>query len=123
MCTVLVVDDSATMRRMVMAALRQVGDIRFVEAATGLEAIEQLALQAVDLIVLDMNMPDIHGMEVLAFLAQHERLRQVPVVVLTTRGDEGLRTEALQAGATLYLTKPFEPGLLVEQVRRLLGLG
>ncbi len=123
MCTVLIVDDSATMRRMVMAALRQAGDIRFVEAATGLEAIEQLALQAVDLIVLDMNMPDVHGMEVLAFLAQHEQLRQVPVIVLTTRGDEGLRTEALRAGATLYLTKPFEPGFLVEQARRLLGLG
>ena len=70
-----------------------------------------------------MNMPDIHGMEVLAFLAQHESLRRVPVVVLTTRGDEALRTEALQAGAALYLTKPFEPGPLVEQARRLLGLG
>ncbi|GIV82912.1 MAG: hypothetical protein KatS3mg051_2266 [Anaerolineae bacterium] len=67
-------------------------------------------------------MPDIHGMEVLDFIAQHEGLRRVPVIVLTTRGDEALRVEALQAGATLYVTKPFEPGFLLEQARRLLDL-
>lgn len=122
MSTVLVVDDSATMRRMVMAALRSLGPLNFVEAATGLEAIEQLALRAVDLIVLDMNMPDIHGMEVLDFIAQHEGLRHIPVIVLTTRGDDALRAEALRAGATFYLTKPFEPGLLAKQACQLLGL-
>jgi two-component system chemotaxis response regulator CheY len=92
----------------------------FVDAASGLEAIEKLALGAVDLIVLDLNMPDMHGLEVLGFVRSHQKYRAVPVIVLTTRGDEASRQAALQAGATLYLTKPFQPSLIVEQVEPLL---
>ena len=60
--TVLLVDDSATMRRMVKATLRGLGSPRFVEAGNGLEAIEQLSLAKIDLVVLDLNMPDMHGL-------------------------------------------------------------
>jgi two-component system, chemotaxis family, chemotaxis protein CheY len=122
MRTILVVDDSATMRRMIMAALRDVGDVGFHQAASGLEAIERLAVVPVDLVVLDLNMPDVHGLEVLRFVRTHERFRDLPVVVLTTRGDEESRGAALHAGATLYLTKPFTPAALAPEVRRLLDL-
>jgi two-component system chemotaxis response regulator CheY len=117
----LVVDDSPTMRRMVMASLREVCEGGFSQAASGLEAIEQLALGPVALMVLDLNMPDMHGLEVLAFVRNHPTFRRVPVIVLTTRGDEASRKAAHQAGASLYLTKPFAPSALAEQARTLLA--
>jgi len=116
----LVVDDSPTMRRMVMASLRGVCVGGFAEAASGLEAVEQLALQPVSLIVLDLNMPDMHGLEVLAFVRRHPVLKALPIIVLTTRGDETSRRAALAAGASVYLTKPFTPESLAAQARELL---
>jgi two-component system chemotaxis response regulator CheY len=119
----LVVDDSPTMRRMVMASLRDVCLGGFSEAASGLEAIEQLALGPAALMVLDLNMPDMHGLEVLKFVRGHEAFRQLPVIVLTTRGDESSRAAALAAGASLYLTKPFVPQVLAQQARLLVERG
>src|SRR5687768_12798132 len=114
--TILVVDDSPTIRRMVKVALRVVPDAAFVEAGNGLEAIEKLTLEPISLIVLDLNMPDMHGLEVLAFVRRHPTHRDLPVIVLTTRGDEDSRDKALAAGASLYLTKPFIPQVLAEHV-------
>lgn len=121
MKTVLVVDDSATMRRMVIASLRGIEDAAFQEAGNGLEAIERLAVSPVKLVLLDLNMPDMHGLEVVAFLRGHATFRSIPIIVLTTRGDEESRTAALAAGATLYMTKPFEPAALAERARSLLN--
>jgi two-component system chemotaxis response regulator CheY len=122
MTNILVVDDSATLRRMVMVSLRALGQVKFHEAGNGLEAIERLALTSINLLVLDLNMPDMHGMEVVQFMQTHPKYRAIPIVVLTTRGDEGSRGAALAAGASLYLTKPFDPGVLASQARRLLHL-
>jgi two-component system, chemotaxis family, chemotaxis protein CheY len=118
---ILIVDDSATIRKMVRACLRPLGSAEFIEASNGLEAIEQIALDPVGLIILDLNMPDMHGVDVLRFLRKHERSRSVPVVVLTTRGDDSSRDTAMAAGATQYLTKPFSPDVLLAAARELLG--
>ena len=118
----LITDDSPTMRRMIIASLREVPGMRFTEASSGLEALERLALAPLDLIVLDLNMPDIHGMEVLRFVREHQQYSAIPIIILTTRGDEGSRTAALAAGATRYLTKPFAPHILSAHVRELLGI-
>jgi two-component system chemotaxis response regulator CheY len=118
---VLVVDDSATMRRMIIASLTTIGGVSFTQAVSGLEAIERVTLDPVDLVMLDLNMPDVHGLEVLRFIRGQERLRDLPVVVLTTRGDDDSRVAALREGATLYLTKPFRPASIVAQVQPLLG--
>lgn len=115
----LIVDDSPTMRRMVMASLRDVCAGGFSEASSGLEAIEQLAMGPVALMVLDLNMPDMHGLEVLKFVRGHEAFRRLPVIVLTTRGDEPSRAAALAAGASFYMTKPFAPPVLAGQARAL----
>lgn len=120
MLKTLVVDDSPTIRRMVMTSLRDVCDGGFLEAGSGLDAIEQLALGPVALIILDLNMPDMHGLEVLSFVRSHQRYRSVPVIVLTTRDDGASRTAVLDAGASLYLTKPFTPQTLAREVRALL---
>jgi two-component system, chemotaxis family, chemotaxis protein CheY len=120
MKTVLVVDDSATMRRMIIASLGAISGLSFEQAVSGLEAIERITLSRVDLVMLDLNMPDVHGLEVLRFIRSHAALRDIPVVVLTTRGDEDSRAMALRDGATLYLTKPFMPATIVSQVQPLL---
>lgn len=121
MIQILVVDDSQTIRRMVRAALATLPPpVEFLEAASGLEAIERLALGMVDLIVLDLNMPDMHGLEVIGFVRAHQKYRQVPILVLTTRGDDESRQAALQAGANAYLTKPFAPQVLASDAALLL---
>ena len=118
---ILIVDDSPTIRRMVKASLADVtADLEFIEASSGLEAIERLATGAVELMVLDLNMPDMHGLEVLGFVRGHQKYRRVPIIVLTTRGDDSSRTAALQAGATAFMTKPFAPNALAAQARQLL---
>ena len=116
----LIVDDSPTIRRMVRASLTPLG-IDFIEAASGLEAIEQLGLGEVQCMVLDLNMPDMHGVEVLGFVRSNQKFQKLPVVVLTTRDDEASRTAAMRAGATRYLTKPFTPQSLLAEVRTLIG--
>jgi two-component system chemotaxis response regulator CheY len=120
MKNILVVDDSATIRRMVMSSLRSIEQTEFHEAGNGLEAIERLAIGTVDLIVLDLNMPDMHGMEVVTFVRKNATFNKIPIIVLTTRGDDESRTAALAAGATLYVNKPFDPAALAQSARRLL---
>lgn len=121
MKNILIVDDSATMRRMVRATLQGIGQISFLEAENGLAAIEKVALEEISLVLLDLNMPDMHGLEVLNFLRSHEKYRNLPVIVLTTRSDSNSREAALDAGANLYLTKPFEPVVFRDRVLEILG--
>ena len=117
---ILIVDDSPTIRKMVRASLQGLDSSEFLEASTGLEAIEQLAVTRVQLIVLDLNMPDMHGIDVLKFVRKNPNYRTLPVVVLTTRGDDTSRQTAQQAGATSYMTKPFSPQTLAKTVEDLL---
>ena len=122
MPTILVVDDSPTIRRMVCTALTGLEGVVFVEAGSGLQAIETLAVSPVSALILDLNMPDMHGLDVLAFLRSHNQYRDLPVLILTTRGDDVSRTAAIKAGASAYLTKPFSPSTLTSAVRELLLL-
>jgi two-component system chemotaxis response regulator CheY len=118
---ILVVDDSKVMRDMVVACLRAHGELEFTHAASGLEAIEQLSLKPFDLVVLDLNMPDIGGIEVVEFVRAQDKLKRLPVIVLTTRGDEASRARALEVGASQFMTKPFTPEALLSAVRVLLA--
>jgi two-component system, chemotaxis family, chemotaxis protein CheY len=117
---ILVVDDSPTIRRMMIASLRGLNGVEFDEANNGLEAIERLALAPVSMLFLDLNMPDIHGIEVIEFMRRHQAYRDIPICVVTTRGDEESRGQALKAGANAYLTKPFTPQEIALQVSNLL---
>jgi two-component system chemotaxis response regulator CheY len=117
----LVVDDSRVMREMIIACLRPEAELAFSQAASGLEAIEKLSLQPFDLLVLDLNMPDIGGIEVVDFVRGQDTLRDLPIIVVTTRGDEASRAKALEAGASRFMTKPFTPEGLRGEVLELLA--
>lgn len=117
---VLVVDDSKVMRDMIVACLRPEGRLSFTHAASGLEAIEKLSLTQFELVVLDLNMPDIGGIEVVEFVRGQDMLRHLPIIIVTTRGDESSRAQALAAGASRFMTKPFTPESLLAEVRALL---
>jgi two-component system chemotaxis response regulator CheY len=118
---VLVVDDSKVIREMIVACLRALEGSAFTHATSGLEAIERLSLKPFDLLLLDLNMPDIGGIEVLEFIRGQDKLRGLPIIVITTRGDDSSRTRALEAGASRYVTKPFTPDGLLAEVRGVLG--
>ncbi|MEP6861506.1 MAG: response regulator [Deltaproteobacteria bacterium] len=116
----LIVDDSKLMRDMVAACLRPLGAVTFEFAGTGLEAIERLALSGFDLVVLDLNMPDVGGIEVIEFVRAQDRLKTLPILIVTTRGDDASRAQVLDAGASSFLAKPFAPEQILDEVRRLL---
>ena len=119
--TALVVDDSPTMRQMVAFTLTNAG-FTVVEAEHGRDAVNKVTGgPKMDIVVTDLNMPEMHGIEVLQFVRAHKTYRDLPVVVLTTRGDQGSREEAAASGATDYLTKPFQAGELLVHARKLLA--
>ena len=120
MADVLVVDDSKVMRDMITACLRPDPRISVVHAASGLEAIERLSLQPFDVVVLDLNMPDIGGLEVVEFVRGQDKLKSLPILIVTTRGDDDSRTKIMKAGASRYMTKPFTPEALLAEVQALL---
>ena len=121
MSQILVVDDSKVMREMLIACLRGREGLNFVQANSGLEAIEQLSLRAFDLVLLDLNMPDIGGIEVVEFVRSQDRLKSIPIVIITTRGDDSSQETALRAGASRYLTKPFAPEVIQSEVDAILN--
>lgn len=120
---ILIVDDSQIMRQMIMACLRAEPGLSFTQAANGLEAIEKLSLGEFALVVLDLNMPDINGFEVVEFIRGQDTLRDLPILIVTTRGDETSRARALGAGASGFVTKPFSPEEILVEVRALLQGG
>jgi two-component system chemotaxis response regulator CheY len=122
MTSLLIVDDSATLRKMIIAVLRPL-QLNCEEASNGLEAIEQLAVRRYDGITLDLYMPDMHGLEFLNFIRKHRAFKDLPVVVITTQTDEGMRQRALAAGANFYITKPFQPEEVLSTVRQIFQPG
>ena len=116
----MIVDDSKVMRDMVAACLRPLGEVAFDFAASGLEAIERLALGSYELVVLDLNMPDVGGVEVIEFIRSQDKLRALPILVVTTRGDDTNRALVIEAGASGFLPKPFAPDRILAEVRDLL---
>jgi two-component system, chemotaxis family, chemotaxis protein CheY len=118
---VLIVDDSKVIRDMVTSCLRPNSSLNATHASSGLEAIERLSLKHFDAVVLDLNMPDIGGIEVLEFVRSQDRLRALPIIIVTTRGDEASRAKALRAGATRYMTKPFTPEAILNEVSTLVA--
>ncbi len=117
----LVVDDSDITRKMIKTALRPLNPV-FREASSGLEALEQVMLRNYDVVTLDLNMPDMHGLEFLRFMRSHKTLKKIPILVVTTQLDVQMQTEVLSAGANGYITKPFSPEEILSKVQALLEI-
>jgi two-component system chemotaxis response regulator CheY len=119
---VLIVDDSSVMRKIVERALRQAGLelTEVVEASNGAEALAEVQKGGLDMILSDINMPVMDGLEFLKNLAGVEAAKGVPVIMITTEGSEARVVEALSAGAKGYLRKPFTPEQVKERVAPLL---
>lgn len=116
---VLVVDDHATMVRLLTMTLPS--DFTVAQASNGQEGVEQAEKFIPDLMLLDVNMPGLNGFEVLRKVRESKKLTHTKVIMVTARSDEADRNLALQLGADAYLTKPFSPLALLEQVTKLLG--
>ncbi|VAX33756.1 Signal transduction histidine kinase CheA [hydrothermal vent metagenome] len=113
---ILIVDDSLSIRKFVSILLRQKG-YRVYTASNGMEALAVIDEQPVDLIITDLEMPVMHGYELLRELRRKELSKNIPVVILTSRGSEKHKEKAASLGAKEYLVKPFEEASLLETVR------
>jgi two-component system chemotaxis response regulator CheY len=121
---VLIVDDSSVMRKIVERTLRQAGvELSSVfQAGSGAEALAVLADNRVELILCDINMPVMDGLELVKQLSGVENAKGVPVIMITTEGSESHVVQALSAGARGYIRKPFTPEQVRDQVIPLLGV-
>jgi two-component system, chemotaxis family, chemotaxis protein CheY len=117
---ILVVDDFATMRRIVKSNLKQMGFSKIFEAEDGVSALEELKKEKVDLIISDWNMPNMTGLELLKAVRSDEGLKQIPFVMVTAEGQQGNVMEAVKAGVTNYVVKPFTPATLEEKLKKVL---
>jgi two-component system, chemotaxis family, chemotaxis protein CheY len=119
----LIVDDSAVMRKIVERSLRQAGVeiAQVIEAANGAEALAAVQANKVDLILCDINMPVMDGLEFVKQLPSVAQAKGVPVVMITTEGSEGHVVQALSAGASGYIRKPFTAEQVKEHVLPLLA--
>jgi len=112
----LIVDDSATMRRIVRNALAQIGVDDVVEAANGVEAVACAKDEDVQLILMDWNMPEMSGIE--AVRAIRGAGNKTPIIMVTTEAEKKRIIEAIQAGINDYLVKPFTPDALAAKVKK-----
>jgi two-component system, chemotaxis family, chemotaxis protein CheY len=119
---VLVVDDSAAIRKIMQRVLRQIGmAIRTIhEAGDGQEAVELLANHQVNLVLTDINMPRMDGLQLLASLKGSPQWRDIPVVMITTEGGETKVAEAVKLGAVGYVRKPFTADQIKEKLAGIL---
>jgi len=118
-CTVLAIDDAMTMRKMVAFTLRSAG-FEVIEASNGVEGLKQLGSHSVDLIITDVNMPQMDGIEFTRQARAVLRGRSVPILILTTESDQAKKTEARAAGATGWIVKPFQQEQLLAVVGKVL---
>lgn len=114
---ILVVDDSSTMRRIILNALNSIGYSDCVEAANGREGIERLSSGPVDLIITDWNMPEMTGLDFIRAVRANDRTKRIPALMITTNAAQDDITQAMEAGVDNYLVKPFTPGSIKDKIQ------
>jgi len=119
--TILIVEDSATTRALIRAVVDELGEFETVEAASGFEALKMLPQQDYDLIITDINMPDINGLELINFVRNNARYQQIPIIIVSTERSEEDKKRGMALGATAYVTKPFKSFELQEIIKKTLA--
>ncbi|CUU06400.1 two-component system, chemotaxis family, response regulator CheY [Candidatus Thermokryptus mobilis] len=116
----LVVDDSPTMRRIVINALKNIGYTDIVEAEDGKDALAKLYSERIDFIITDWNMPNMTGLELTRAVRSDPNFANIPILMVTTRGMKQDVIEALEARVNNYIVKPFTPQVLKEKIEQIL---
>lgn len=119
---VLVVDDSASMRSLLVSTLEEIDGIETVQASNGFEALKALPMQPFDLVLTDINMPEINGLEIVHFIKNNQTYRNIPLIIISTEHGQADIRKGLALGAQKYITKPFDPEQVKKTVRELLNV-
>jgi two-component system, chemotaxis family, chemotaxis protein CheY len=119
---VLIVEDSKASREFIAATVETVSGVEAISTSSGFEALKILPRHRFDLIITDINMPDINGLELINFVKKNPNYRDTPLFVITTEGRDQDRERGLALGAAEYLVKPFAPESLEGLVRRYLKI-
>lgn len=117
---ILVVDDSPTMRRIIRNTLERIGFKNSIEAENGKAALEQLEEHAVEMVITDWNMPVMNGLEFVTELRSSSEYKDLPILMITTRGMKDDVLQAVHAGVNNYVVKPFTPETLEAKISKLL---
>ena len=119
--TVLIADDSRAMRAMLTSTIESLGDYKIIEACSGFEALRLLPRESVDLILTDINMPDINGLELISYLRNNANYQNIPVIIISTEGSRKDIDKGKLLGANEYVVKPFDPAMLQELLLKYLS--
>ncbi len=117
---VLIVEDSPITRALIISTLEEIDGFQFFESPTGVEALKLLPHHSFNLIITDINMPDINGLELVSFIKSNPAYAHIPLIIVSTEGTQKDIEKGLSLGADAYIVKPFEPRELQEVVRRYL---
>lgn len=117
---IMTVEDSTSMREMISFTLTEAG-YKVIGAQDGQEALAKLPESGVDMVITDLNMPNMNGIELTKILRSRSAFKFVPIVFLTTESQVQKKQAAKEAGATGWIVKPFKPGQLLSVVRKILG--
>ena len=118
---ILITEDSPTMRSLLISTIETLEGYEIVEAASGFEALRLLPRDRVDLIITDINMPDINGLELISYVKNSPNYRDIPLFIISTENSEKDMEKGLALGADEYLTKPFNPLKLQKLIIKYIG--
>lgn len=118
--TILITDDEPHMRRLITFSLKRTGHT-LIQADSGEAALDLIGSQAIDLLLIDFGLKGINGLDTINAARKLEHSQNIPVVLLTARGDTGIKDDAQSAGVSAFITKPFSPVELVQLVNELLA--
>jgi len=120
---ILIADDSPSMRSLLISTIEALDGFEIVEAANGFEALRLLPRENVDLVITDINMPDINGLELIRYMRDNSIYRTIPLFIISTESSEKDLAKGLAMGANEYLVKPFDPSRLQNLLIKYLGQG
>lgn len=119
---ILVVEDSPTMRQLIVFALKRLKDVAVTEASDGVDGLKKLSGQKFDLMIADINMPIMDGLKLVSLVRQDPKYKAMPIIIVTTEGAEEDKKRGLTLGANAYLTKPVQTTQLISTVKDLLKI-
>jgi len=119
---VLVVEDSPTMRQLIVFALKRIRGFQIVEANDGVDGLKKLSAEKFDLILTDINMPIMDGLKLVSMVRNDPNYKTTPIIVITTEGATEDRERALALGANEYITKPIQTMKILETVKKLMSV-